>query len=88
MSFSSGDFFDTAAAFGACCGSTCSMTPEKVAWEDERRRKETNEIDRHPLRFLLKFILAASFLVFSIWLVYRNWEKAMTMPPSWYASGI
>ena len=86
MSFSSGDFFDTAAAFGACCGSTYSMTPEAAAREDERQRKEAEKIDRHPLRFLLKFILAASFLIFSIWLVYRNWEKAMAIPPSWHAS--
>ena len=86
MSFSSGDFFDTTATFGACCGSVCSMTPEEVAREDERQRKEAEKIDRHPLRFLLKFILAASFLIFSIWLVYRNWGKAMTTPPSWQAS--
>ena len=46
------------------------MTPEEEAREDERQRKETEKIDRHPLRFLLKFILAASFLIFSIWLLF------------------
>ena len=86
MSYSSGDIFDASATFGVCCGSMCSMTPEEAAREKERQRKETDEIDRHPMRFLLKFILAASFLIFSIWLVCRNWEKAIAMPPSWHAS--
>lgn len=59
------------------------MTPEEKAREDERRRREAEWINRHPYRFLLKFTLALSFLVFSIWLVHRNWEKAFRLPPSW-----
>ena len=86
MSFSSGDFFDTAVAFGACSGSMCRMKPEVTARENERQRKEAEEINSHPLRFLLRFILAVSFLIFSIWLVCRNWEKSIAIPPSWHAS--
>ena len=86
MSFSSGDFFDTAVVVGACCGSMCSMTREEAAREKERQRREAEWIDRHPFRFLLKFILALSFFIFSIWLVYQNWEKAMSLPSSWHVS--
>ena len=49
------------------------MTSEEAAREKERRQREAEWIKRHPFRFLLKFILALSFLVFSWWLVVRCW---------------
>lgn len=61
------------------------MTPDEMAREDERRRREAEWINRHPYRFLLKFTLALSFLIFSIWAVHRNWVNAVGSPPYWRA---
>ena len=83
MSFSSGDFFDAAAGFAACCGCARPMTPEEEVREKERQRREAEWINRHPFRFLLKFLLALAFLIFSWWNVHRLWVKDMAMPPSY-----
>ncbi len=61
------------------------MTKEERAHEDERRRVEAERIARRPFLFLLKFILALSFLAFSIWSVHRAWTAAFRLPPSWRA---
>ena len=68
-----------------CCGlmPLRPMTPEEKAYEDERQKHEAEWINRHPYLFLLKFTLALSFLIFSIFLVHRTWIKAVGSPLAW-----
>ena len=59
------------------------MTPAEEVREKDRQRREAEWINRHPFRFLLKFLLALAFLIFSWWNVHRLWVKDMAMPPSY-----
>ena len=59
------------------------MTLEEEDREKERQRQEAEWINRHPYRFLFKFALALSFLIFSTCLVHRTWVKVFDSPPAW-----
>lgn len=57
------------------------MTAAEKERRKERLRQYAAEIDRHPVRFLVKFFLALAFVIFSWWLVRRNYNQAFDPTP-------
>ena len=45
------------------------MTPAEESSETVRRQHDAEWINRHPLRYLLRFLAALAFLCFSIWVL-------------------
>lgn len=57
------------------------MTAAEKEKQEDRLRQYAEEIDRHPLRFLVKFFLALAFIIFSWWLARRNYNQAFDPTP-------
>lgn len=57
------------------------MTAAEKEKQEERLRQYAAEIDRHPVRFIVKFLLALAFILFSFWLLRHNYNQAFNPVP-------